>query len=251
MASPLRGILLDIEGTTSSIRFVYDVMFPYVRKHLTFEVLTNWEEPAYREAYEAIARDAGHTSLDAWLATQGLSVEQPVRSANVVCAEVLRQMDADLKSTGLKALQGLIWQTGFESGAMQAHVYDDVPPALARWNEAGIDVRIYSSGSIQAQRLFFGHTIAGDLLGYFRGHYDTTTGPKREAESYRQIAAAYDLPVGEILFLSDVVAELDAARTAGIQTLLAVRPGNQTGQASTGQPHAEAESFADVVPAIV
>jgi enolase-phosphatase E1 len=244
-----RGILLDIEGTTSSIRFVYDVMFPYVRKHLTFEVLTNWEEPAYREAYEAIARDAGHASLAAWLASQGFSVEQPLRGATVVCNEVLRQMDADLKATGLKQLQGLIWQTGFESGAMQAHVYDDVPPALTRWNEAGIDVRIYSSGSIQAQRLFFGHTIAGDLLRYFRGNYDTTTGPKREADSYRQIAAAYELPAGDILFVSDVVAELDAARAAGMQTLLAVRPGNQTGQACAGPPHPEAQSFAEIAAA--
>ncbi len=246
MSSSPRGILLDIEGTTSSIRFVYDVMFPYVRKHLTFEVLTNWEEPAYQQAFEAIARDAGHASLDAWLASQGFSVEQPLRGANVICQEVLRQMDADLKATGLKELQGLIWQSGFESGAMRSHVYDDVPPALARWNEAGIDVRIYSSGSIQAQRLFFGHTIAGDLLGYFRGHYDTTTGPKREAESYRQIAAAYALPADEILFVSDVVAELDAARAAGMQTLLAVRPGNQTGQACVGPPHAEVLTFEDV-----
>jgi enolase-phosphatase E1 len=241
-----RGILLDIEGTTSSISFVYDVMFPYVRKHLTFEVLTNWEEPAYVAAFESIARDAGHPSLAAWLKTHKLSPDSPIKAANVVCQEVVRLMDADAKATGLKQLQGLIWQSGFESGELAAHVFDDVPPALAAWNAAGKDLRIYSSGSVQAQRLFFGHTIAGDLLGHFRGHYDTTTGPKKEAESYRRIAADFGRPPGEILFLSDIVAELDAARAAGLQTALCVRPGNVTGQSSAEMGHPEITSFAQV-----
>ncbi|MCI0361988.1 MAG: acireductone synthase [Planctomycetaceae bacterium] len=241
--TPPRGILLDIEGTTSSISFVYDVMFPYVRKHLTFEVPTNWEEPDYIAAFEAIAHDAGHESLAAWLSTHRLSRNNPLKAADVVCREVIRQMDADLKATGLKQLQGLIWQAGFESGALMAHVYDDVPPALAAWNAAGKDVRIYSSGSIQAQRLFFGHTIAGNLLSHFRGHYDTTTGPKKEADSYRKIAADFGIPPGEILFLSDIVAELDAARAAGLQTTLVIRPGNAPDQASTGQPHPQIASF--------
>jgi enolase-phosphatase E1 len=241
-----RGILLDIEGTTSSVSFVYDVMFPYVRRHLTFEVLTNWDEPAYIAACEAIARDAGHDSLAAWLQTHRLSRDNPLRSADVVCREVTRQMDADLKATGLKQLQGLIWQSGFESGELLAHVYDDVPPALEAWNAAGKDLRIYSSGSVQAQKLFFGHTIAGNLLGQFRGHYDTTIGPKKEAESYRQIAVDFGLPTGEILFLSDIVAELDAARAAGLQTALVVRPDNATGQVSSGSPHAQIASFAQL-----
>jgi enolase-phosphatase E1 len=243
----VRGILLDIEGTTSSISFVYDVMFPYVRKHLTFEVLTNWEEPEYIAACEAIARDLGHESLAAWLAAHRLSRDNPLRAADVVCREVVRQMDADLKATGLKQLQGLIWQTGFESGALKAHVYDDVPPALAGWSAAGKDVRIYSSGSVQAQKLFFGHTIAGNLLPHFRGHYDTTTGPKKEAESYRRIAADFGLAPGEIQFASDVVAELDAARAAGLATVLVVRPGNASGQTSSGPPHAQVASFTDLV----
>ena len=223
-----RGILLDIEGTTSSVSFVYDVMFPYVRKHLTFEVFANWLEPDYIEAFQAIARDAGHESLDAWLKTKGLSRENPLRAAEVVCGEVTRLMDSDAKATGLKQLQGLIWQSGFEGGELKAHVYEDVPPALLAWNSAGRDVRIYSSGSVQAQKLFFGHTIAGNLLPQFRGHYDTTTGPKKEAESYRRIAAEFRLQPSEILFLSDVAAELDAARSAGLQTALVVRPGNAT-----------------------
>jgi enolase-phosphatase E1 len=231
-----RGILLDIEGTTSSVSFVYDVMFPYVRKHLTFEVFANWLEPEYIEAFHAIARDAGHDSLDAWLKTKGLSRENPLRAAEVVCGEVTRLMDGDVKATGLKQLQGLIWQSGFEGGELKAHVYDDVLPALAAWNAAGKDVRIYSSGSVQAQKLFFGNTIAGNLLSQFRGHYDTNTGPKKEAESYRKIAAEFGLPSGEILFLSDIVAELDAARAAGMQTGLVVRPGNAAAPPDHGHP---------------
>jgi enolase-phosphatase E1 len=241
-----RGILLDIEGTTSSVSFVYDVMFPYVRKHLTFEVFANWMEPEYIEAFHAIARDAGFDSLDAWLKTKNLSRDNPLRAAEVVCQEVTRLMDADAKATGLKRLQGLIWQSGFESGELKAHVYDDVPPALGAWNAVGKDVRIYSSGSVQAQNLFFGHTIAGNLLPHFRGHYDTTTGPKKEADSYRKIASDFSLPPGEILFLSDIVAELDAARTAGMKTALCVRPGNAPGQTSSGEPHPVIENFAQV-----
>ena len=241
-----RGILLDIEGTTSSVSFVYDVMFPYVRKHLTFEVFANWLEPEYIRAFHALAKDAGHESLDTWLKTQGLSRDNPLRAAEVVCREVTRLMDGDVKSTGLKELQGLIWQGGFESGELLAHVYDDVPPALAAWNAAGQDVRIYSSGSIAAQRLFFGHTIAGNLLPQLRGHYDTTTGPKKEADSYRKIAAAFPLPPAEILFLSDIVAELDAAREAGMATALVIRPGNAAGQTSRGAAHASITNFVEI-----
>src|SRR6478735_2134152 len=198
-----RGILLDIEGTTSSVSFVYDVMFPYVRKHLTFEVFSNWLEPEYIEAFHAIAKDAGYESLDAWLKKAGLTRDNPLRAADVVCKEVTRLMDADVKATGLKQLQGLIWKSGFESGELQAHVYDDVVPALAAWKMAGQDVRIYSSGSVQAQLLFFGNTIAGNLLPHFTGHYDTTIGGKKESDSYRKIAAAYQLAPSELLFLSD------------------------------------------------
>jgi enolase-phosphatase E1 len=236
-----RGILLDIEGTTSSISFVYDVMFPYVRKHLSFEVFANWLEPAYIEAFHAIARDAGHESLDAWLKSLDLTRENPLRAADVICKEVTRLMDSDAKTTGLKQLQGLIWQSGFESGELKAHVYDDVPPALAAWNAAGLDVRIYSSGSVQAQQLFFGHTIAGNLLPHFRGHYDTATGPKKEAESYRKIATDFQTSAADIVFYSDVVAELDAARIAGMQTVLVIRPGNAPAPADHG--HRTTESF--------
>lgn len=237
-----RGILLDIEGTTSSISFVYDVMFPFVRRELARNLEANWGDPQLLSACEQIARDAGHGSLAEWAKAAGTLDESPLR--RLIAAEVTRLMDEDVKSTGLKQLQGLIWECGFESGELQAHVYDDVPPALQRWHDLGIDVRIYSSGSIQAQKLFFGHTIAGNLLPLLSGHYDTTTGPKKEPVSYQWIAAEFALPAGQITFISDVVAELDAARTAGMQTALAIRPGNAPATANHG--HREIRSLEEV-----
>ena len=154
-----QAILLDIEGTTSSIRFVYDQMFPFVRRRLAAFLSNHWEAADVRAACDAIAADAGHASLARW---RGDSDDATARQ--LVHDEVIRLMDGDVKATGLKQLQGLIWRSGFESGELRAHVYDDVPPALKAWNEAGMDVRIYSSGSIAAQILFFGHTIQGDLL---------------------------------------------------------------------------------------
>lgn len=135
-------------------------------------------------------------------------------------------MNRDVKSTPLKTLQGMIWRSGFESGELVSHVFDDVPETLGHWADSGLDVRIYSSGSIDAQKLFFSHT-GGDLTPHLRGHYDTTTGPKREAASYRSIAADMAMEPREILFVSDVGEELDAARQAGMATALAIRPGNR------------------------
>lgn len=215
------AVLLDIEGTTSSIRFVYDEMFPYVRRELESFLTAHFEDEKVVAACARIAQDAGAVHFSEWHAGQPRSGQlEKVRT------EVLRLMDADLKATGLKDLQGLIWKKGFESGELLAHVYADVPPALKAWSDAGLDLRIYSSGSIAAQKLFFGHTEAGNLLPNFKDHYDTVTGPKKEAESYTRIAAEYGCAPQAILFLSDVVAELNAARTAGMQTGLSIRPEN-------------------------
>ncbi len=226
-----RGILLDIEGTTSSIAFVYDVMFAYVRRELAAYLDRNWGVDKLTTACELIARDAGHPSFAAWrgdLADEG--------QRRLVHDEVLRLMDSDAKTTGLKHLQGLIWEAGFAQGVLQAHVFEDVPRTVKAWNAAGYDVRIYSSGSIHAQKLFFGHTIYGNLLPLFRGHYDTTTGPKRVSASYRAVAADMGLPTEQILFVSDVTAELDAAREAGMVTVLCRRPGNPSPPANHGHP---------------
>ncbi len=234
-----RGVLLDIEGTTSSVSFVYDVMFPAARRDLERFLRENWQTGEVRDACDLIAHDMGHDSLQVWCGSQTDDSQR-----QTVQEQVVRLMDSDAKTTGLKQLQGLIWRDGFESGSLRAHVYDDVVPALTAWNEAGLDVRIYSSGSIQAQKLFFGHTIHGDLLGQFRGHYDTTIGPKRELASYQRIAGEFGIPAQDVLFLSDVVAELDAARSAGLQTALCVRPGNA--EVADGHGHAQIASFAQV-----
>ncbi len=205
-----RAILLDIEGTTSSVSFVYDVMFPFVRRELEGYLAKAWGDEALINACDTIARDAGHKSFADW----SRDIASDSERQQLIVAEVTRLMDGDVKATGLKQIQGLIWKAGFESGEMQAHVYDDVPTAITNWTEAGLDVRIYSSGSIAAQKLFFGHTIVGDLLHFFRGHYDTTTGPKKEQASYEAIASEIGIRPADILFISDIVAELDAASAA-------------------------------------
>ena len=141
-------------------------------------------------------------------------------------------------------MQGLVWQEGFTSGEMVAHVYDDVRPSIEAWKAAGKDVRIYSSGSVHAQKLFFEHSVAGDMLPLFNGHYDTITGPKKEAHSYRQIAKAFDLPASEILFVSDITDELDAAIEAGMQTVLSIRPGNKP--VENAESYTAVNSFAEI-----
>lgn len=233
------ALLLDIEGTTSSITFVYDIMFPYVRRHLTAFLEQRWGELDVQLACDQIAHDAGHASVEGWCGPNRLDQLEQVEE------EVNRLMDNDVKATGLKQLQGLIWRAGFEGGEMQAHVYADVPPALTAWQAAHKDIRIYSSGSVQAQLLFFAHTIEGNLLPYFSGHYDTTIGPKKDASSYQKIADDWQRAAAEILFLSDVPAELEAAATAGCQTGLLVRPGNKPVASSHGHPILN--SFGDVV----
>ena len=233
-----KAILLDIEGTTSSVSFVYDVMFPQVRRELTAFLENEWENVDVQLACDQIARDAGHASVEAWCGPNAMDQRENVER------EVIRLMDGDVKATGLKQLQGLVWRHAFEGGQMQAHVYPDVPTQLELWREAGIDIRIYSSGSIRAQKLFFGHTDVGDLLPLFSGHYDTTIGSKRESSSYEKIAADWGQEPRDLLFLSDVVPELDAATTAGFQTALCIRPGNA--EISEPHQHSTIRSFEEV-----
>jgi enolase-phosphatase E1 len=227
-----RGILLDIEGTTSSVQFVYEVLFPLAWRNAASFLEKNWGDPAVVRARELIARDAGASSFTAWTA----SATSPDGARTQLLAEVKRLMDADVKATGLKELQGLIWRESYRSGQLKAHVFPEVPAALEAWHAAGLDLRIFSSGSVEAQKLFFAHTEWGDLTRYFRGYYDTTTGPKKQAESYRTIVRAMELSPAAVLFVSDVTAELDAARNAGLLTALAVRPGNAAQPADPKHP---------------
>lgn len=208
-----RGILLDIEGTTTPIAFVYDVLFPFARRRVA-EYLKREDLSDLKREHEEDARKG--LAPPAWS-------DEPV-------AYVHWLIDQDRKSTALKNLQGKIWLEGYKSGELRGEVFGDVPPAFERWRRAGIDVRIFSSGSLLAQRLLFSSTAAGDLTKLLNGYFDTTTGPKNEPESYLKIAAAFAMPAAEIVFISDVTRELDAARLAGMQTLLCIRPGNHPQQ---------------------
>ncbi|MBL8892917.1 MAG: acireductone synthase [Planctomycetaceae bacterium] len=241
MTRPIRAVLLDIEGTTSSLSYVHDVMFPYVRQHLSEYLQTHWGSESLQATLELLAADARHSSASAWLGSEPSQQQQ-----QIVVSQVLAWMDQDLKATGLKQLQGQIWQAGFESGKLVSHVWPDVPGALKLWRANGIDLRIYSSGSIAAQKLFFGHTEFGDLLPLFSGHYDTTIGGKKSAASYQAIVADWQRTPDEILFISDIVEELQAAAAAGLRVLLSVRPGN-TPQ-SIEFPSLHVHHFAAVTP---
>jgi enolase-phosphatase E1 len=202
-----RAIVTDIEGTTSSISFVKDVLFPYARRQLPAFVREHGNEPAVRRWLDAAAVDAGGICTDDTL------------------IEMLQGwIDTDYKHTALKALQGMIWVAGYDNGDYAAHIYPDAAMALRRWHEQGHALFVFSSGSVPAQKLLFGHTTAGDLTPLFSGYFDTEIGGKREAGSYRRILQAIERPAAEVIFLSDVVEELDAARDAGLDTVLLDRP---------------------------
>lgn len=201
-------VVTDIEGTTSSIQFVKEVLFPYAASHLSAFVREHGDEPAVRAHLDAAADLASIARSD----TQG------------VIAQLLQWIADDRKVTPLKALQGMIWKHGFETGAYQAHVYTDAADKLTEWQAQDVALYVYSSGSVQAQMLFFGHTARGDMRPLFRGYFDTTTGVKSAETSYRTIAHTIGRPPAEILFLSDVQAELDAASAAGLYTCWLIRP---------------------------
>lgn len=227
-------ILTDIEGTTSSISFVKDVLFPYARAKLPAFVREHGQEPEVRRWLDAVAVEISASACQ-----------------DAVIVETLQGwIDADRKHTALKALQGMVWQAGYRDGDFTAPLYPDVAPALRAWHAAGHPLAVYSSGSVPAQKLLFAHTDAGDLTPLFSGFFDTEMGGKRDAASYRAIATKLARQPGDILFLSDVVAELDAAREAGLRTVLLDRrddyPQPRTGAAANGHPRVE--SFADIDP---
>jgi enolase-phosphatase E1 len=206
----IRGILLDIEGTTTPIAFVHDVLFSYARAHLR-EFLAKHFDDEDVQADVKLLREEGGDFAD---------------EIDSIVAHINQLIDLDRKSTGLKSLQGKIWHEGYASGTLRAQVFPDVAPALARWRVAGLNVSIFSSGSVLAQQLLFAHTEAGDLTQFINSYFDTTTGKKGEAESYESIAETLKLQPTEILFISDVVNELAAAQRAGMKTVLSLRPDN-------------------------
>jgi len=200
-------ILTDIEGTTSSIDFVRDVLFPYARQRLPAFVETHGDTPDVQHWLHEAAEEAGLVSA----------------TRQEIIDLLIGWIDTDRKSTALKALQGMIWKDGYASGEYRAHLYPEVAARLRRWKDEGKALYVYSSGSVAAQKLFFGYSEAGDLTPLFSGYFDTETGPKREAASYTRIAQAIGVAPSSILFLSDIAAELDAARAAGLRTMLLAR----------------------------
>ena len=235
-------MLLDIEGTTTPITFVHDVLFPYARARVrAYLNETAGSDAEVRQIVEDLRGE---------LAASGFQLPAPHVEAGSrepdadVVSYVYWLMDRDSKSRPLKALQGRIWDHGYATGALQGEVYADVRDAFVRWTAAGVRIGIFSSGSVLAQRLLFTHSTAGDLSPFLSSYFDTGVGAKKEADSYRRIAAALAVAPPSTLFVSDVAGELDAAREAGLQTRLCVRPPALTPRSSS---HAIVASFDEIV----
>jgi len=207
----VRAILLDIEGTTTPIAFVHDVLFGYAREHVRDFLDKN---PAADDI--ALLREE-----------HALDVREGRNPPPLTAEYVAWLMALDRKSTGLKSLQGKIWIEGYENGSLKSQVFEDVEPAFQRWRERGLRISIFSSGSVLAQQLLFAYSEVGNLTRFIENYFDTRVGKKGEAESYRKIAKAMSLKPWQILFISDVVAELQAAKKAGLETILSIRPGNE------------------------
>jgi enolase-phosphatase E1 len=221
----IKAILTDIEGTTSSLSFVKDVLFPYARERMAEFIRQHAQEAAVRKELEEVRR------------LSGKNMSEPE-----VIEQLIRWIDEDKKITPLKSLQGMIWEDGYKKDAFKGHMYEDAVRHLKQWKQAGVRLYVFSSGSVQAQKLLFAHTEYGDLTPLFSGYFDTTIGNKREADSYRKIAEAIGAPPGDILFLSDIREELDAARAAGMQVTWLVRDGVP----DPGATHRQVRNFDEI-----
>ncbi len=223
----IRAIVTDIEGTTSDIRFVHNVLFPYARERLAGFVTAE----QYKEPVSTILNNLRE------------EVAQPEATAAELIEVLFAFMDEDRKSTALKALQGIIWRDGYVNGDFKGHLYPDVLPALEKWKTQGIDLYVYSSGSVAAQKLLFGYSDEGDITPLFSGYFDTLVGAKRDVQSYRNIAAQIGQPPASILFLSDIHQELDAAEAAGFRTTQLIR-----GDDDAASHHYQVNSFSNIKP---
>lgn len=207
MLQSVECVVMDIEGTTSAIAFVTETLYPFARERMPDFIRRRRGEPEVASIMDEVRELAG------------------VWNDEAVVTQLCHWMDGDRKVTPLKSLQGLIWEEGYRSGELVSHLYPDVLPTLRAWHARGIRLYIYSSGSVLAQRLIYGHTVAGDLTPLLSGFFDTRVGNKRDTASYRLIASEIDTEPRRIAFLSDVREELDAARSAGWQTVWLVRDG--------------------------
>lgn len=238
---PVSTILLDIEGTTTPIDFVYQTLFPYARSRAAEFLTRHRSSPDVREDMVGLCREHMED------VRRGLNppvLQNPVEPESLV-AYIDWLIERDRKSTPLKSVQGKIWAQGYASGELRSQVFDDVPPALERWQEQKRTIAIFSSGSTLAQKLLFAHTVAGDLSGYLSAYFDTTIGTKTDPASYEKIVSTLQRSPLEIIFISDLVHELDAAKAAGLQILLCERPGNHTQPVST---YNVIRSFDEVFP---
>jgi len=222
----IKAIVTDIEGTTSSLSFVKDVLFPYARARMAEFVRARASDPAVRKLLDEVRRMLDERADD-----------------EKIIAQLIQWIDEDKKITPLKALQGMIWERGFKQGDFKGHVYEDAARNLKKWHAQGIKLYVFSSGSVQAQKLLFAHSDHGDLTPLFSGYFDTTTGAKKETGSYRKIAQTIGLAPDDILFLSDIKEELDAAREAGMQTIWLLRDSAPEGAAA----HGRASNFDEIV----
>lgn len=207
----IRVIVTDIEGTTSSIAFVHEVLFPYAREHMG-EFVREWqhEDATVAEQLDVVAQVSGADRDD---------VDALIHTLD-------QWIDEDRKETSLKTLQGMLWEQGYQHGAFDGHVYPDAAEYLRFWHDRGFRLYVYSSGSVKAQKLIFGFSSEGDLTPFFSGYFDTNVGGKKESASYRRIVDQLGVEPGTVLFLSDVEAELEAAEAAGLQTCWLVREGD-------------------------
>ncbi|CAG8566314.1 596_t:CDS:2 [Ambispora leptoticha] len=229
--SPYNTVLLDIEGTTTPIAFVHDCLFPYVTENLTHFLEENWNSSEFQGHIQLLReqalKDVENGITDAVIIPNGN--ESDVKSIQDAITNNIRwQMRADRKIAALKSFQGYMWKSGYDSGELKSVIYDDVVTAFKRWKDAGIKIYIYSSGSVEAQKLIFAHSDKGNLLGYIDGHFDTTIGSKLESQSYLNICNELGIQSSpsSMLFLSDNINEINAAKKAGIQTAIVERPGN-------------------------
>jgi enolase-phosphatase E1 len=236
---------LDIEGTTTPLDFVYHVLFPFARTQARDFLRRNLHSAGVRPDVVDLCRE--HVAdRSRGLAPPPLLEYSSDVDIDSIVAYIHWLMDQDRKSTPLKALQGKIWEAGYRSGELKSQVFSDVPSAFSRWRQQGKKIATFSSGSVLAQKLLFAHTETGDLTPYITAYFDTTTGPKAETDSYGRIAEALERLPGEVVFVSDVVAELDAARSAGMATALAARPGNRP--QPPGHTHPLILSFDELFP---
>jgi enolase-phosphatase E1 len=221
----IHAFVLDIEGTTTPIAFVHDVLFSYARSRVRDYLAAHFGSDELRGDIVAL-REEHSSDVKQNLRPPTLADGPADAEIDFLVGYINWLIDRDRKSRGLKSLQGKIWKQGYLDGALKAPLFPDVAPALERWRRAGLKISIFSSGSSLAQKLLFAHTEVGDLTALIDNYFDTTGGSKTDVESYRRIASTLDLPASEVLFISDVVAELEAASKAGMQTRLCIRPGN-------------------------